>query len=93
MSANKKPTKPVWSDPDDAPDLSARAWKAKLDAAPVKRGRPKAVDTKLSTTIRIDRDVLLAFKKAGPGWQTRINAALRDWAATRPAPSKRTQTK
>ena len=93
MSANKKPTKPVWSDPDDAPDLSAPLWKVKLDAVPVKRGRPKSMDTKLSTTIRIDRDVLQAFKKAGPGWQTRINAALRDWASKRPAPSKRSQTK
>lgn len=93
MRVNKKSTKAAWSDPDEAPDLSARKWKAKLDAAPVKRGRPKAVETKLSTTIRIDRDVLLAFKKAGPGWQTRINAALRDWASTRNTQSKRRQAK
>ena len=66
MRANKKSIKPVWSDADDAPDLSTPKWKAKLAAAPVKRGRPKAVDTKLSTTIRIDRDVLSAFKKGGP---------------------------
>ena len=32
-----------------------------------------------STTIRFDRDVLAAFRAAGPGWQTRMNAALRDW--------------
>jgi uncharacterized protein (DUF4415 family) len=93
MPANKKSIKPVWSDTDDAPDLSAPAWKAKLDAVPVKRGRPKTVNTKLSTTIRIDRDVLLAFKKAGPGWQTRMNSALRDWAAARAAPPKRKQAK
>ena len=89
MRANKKTTKPVWSDPDDASDLSAPAWKAKLAAAPVKRGRPKAEETKLSTTIRIDRDVLSAFKKGGPGWQTRINAALRDWASKRSSNPKR----
>ena len=93
MPENKKFTKTVWSDPDDSPDLSTRKWKAKLDAAPVKRGRPKAVETKLSTTIRIDRDVLLAFKKAGPGWQTRINAALRDWASMRASRPKRRQAK
>ncbi|MBI5140560.1 MAG: BrnA antitoxin family protein [Nitrospirae bacterium] len=23
--------------------------------------------------------MLAAFRAAGPGWQTRINAALRDW--------------
>ena len=93
MRANKKSTKPVWSDADDAPDLSTPKWKAKLAAAPVKRGRPKAVDTKLSTTIRIDRDVLSAFKKGGPGWQTRINAALRDWTSARSSQPKRRQAK
>ncbi|MBK7767247.1 MAG: BrnA antitoxin family protein [Sulfuritalea sp.] len=25
------------------------------------------------------RDRLAAFRAAGPGWQTRMNAALRDW--------------
>ena len=86
MRVNKKSTKPVWSDADDAPDLSSPIWKAKLVAAPVKRGRPKAADPKLSTTIRIDRDVLQALKKSGPGWQTRINAALRDLVS---APKRR----
>ena len=28
--------------------------------------------------MRVDPDVLNAFKATGPGWQTRINAALRD---------------
>ena len=93
MRVNKKSTKPVWSDADNAPDLSAPQWKAKLDPAPVKRGRPKVMDTTLSTTIRIDRDVLLAFKKAGPGSQTRINAALHDWATTCNRQLKRKQAK
>jgi uncharacterized protein (DUF4415 family) len=42
------------------------------------RGRPTGSD-KESTTIRFDRDVLAAFRAGGPGWQTRMNAALRDW--------------
>jgi uncharacterized protein (DUF4415 family) len=42
------------------------------------RGRPTGSD-KESTTIRIDRDVLAAFRAGGPGWQTRMNTALRDW--------------
>jgi len=29
--------------------------------------------------IRIDSDVLAAFRAPGAGWQTRMNAALRDW--------------
>jgi hypothetical protein len=37
----QKPTKPIWPDSDDAPDLSYPDWKAKMDAAPVKRGQPK----------------------------------------------------
>ena len=40
--------------------------------------RPAGSD-KGSTTIRFDRDVLAAFRAAGPGWQTRMNAALVDW--------------
>jgi uncharacterized protein (DUF4415 family) len=27
--------------------------------------------------MRVDADVLAAFKATGPGWQTRINAVLR----------------
>lgn len=32
---------------------------------------------KETVTLRIDRDVLDFFQKDGPGWQDRINAALR----------------
>ncbi len=68
---------PVWSDPDDAPDLSTPEWAAVIDAAPVRRGRPAAAAAKVSTTIRLDPDVIAAFRAGGPGWQSRINAALR----------------
>jgi uncharacterized protein (DUF4415 family) len=34
---------------------------------------------KLSTTIRFDADVLDALKATGPGWQTRVNQAMREW--------------
>ena len=69
----------VVGDPDDAPDLSAPEWAAKLAAAPVRRGRPRAPTRKVSTTIRLDADVLAACREKGEGWQTRVNAALRDW--------------
>lgn len=62
---------------DDLPDLATPEWQAKFAQAPVQRGRPKAAVTKVSTTIRLDPDVLAAFKADGPGWQTRINQALR----------------
>ncbi|MGQ9365555.1 BrnA antitoxin family protein [Azospirillum sp. ST 5-10] len=44
---------------------------------PARRGRPPADATKTPTTIRLDADVLAHFKATGPGWQTRINEALR----------------
>ena len=62
---------------DDLPDLATPEWQAKFAQVPVQRGRPKAAVTKVSTTIRLDPDVLAAFKAGGPGWQTRINQALR----------------
>lgn len=41
------------------------------------RGRPPAERTKDRVTLRLDGDVLDHFRAGGPGWQTRINAALR----------------
>ncbi len=48
----------------------------------VKRGRPVGSGTKEQVAIRLDRDILEAFRASGAGWQTRINAALRDWLET-----------
>jgi uncharacterized protein (DUF4415 family) len=40
--------------------------------------RGAAIPTgKESVTLRVDRDVLDHFQEDGPGWQDRINAALR----------------
>lgn len=50
----------------------------------LKRGRPKASATKISTTIRLDAEVLEAFKATGHGWQTRLNQVLRDWLKEHP---------
>ena len=65
---------------DDLPDLDTPYWAERIEAAEVKRGRPKAAATKVSTTIRLDPDVLEAFRAEGPGWQSRMNAALREAA-------------
>lgn len=35
---------------------------------------------KETVSLRIDRDVLEHFQEDGPGWQDRINAALRKFA-------------
>lgn len=77
MQESKRDTKTVWVDPDDAPDLSTPHWQARFDAVPVQRGRPRVEQPKVSTTIRLDADVIAHFKAGGKGWQTRINAALR----------------
>ena len=63
--------------------LTAEEMQAGIDAYRKQRGRP-AGSGKESTTIRFDRDILDAFRAAGPGWQTRINAALRDWLKKHP---------
>jgi len=83
MRENRKIPVHGWSDPDEAPDLSAPGWQKKLAKAPVKRGRPKSLATKVSTTIRLDADVVAKFRAKGPGWQSRINAALREWLVRR----------
>ena len=68
-------------DADDAPDLSTPEWRERLGAAKVRRGRKPSPTPKISTTIRFDPDVLAAFRAQGRGWQSRVNAALREWLA------------
>jgi hypothetical protein len=39
---------------DEIPDLSTPEWRDQFDSAKVRRGRPPAELTKVSTTIRLD---------------------------------------
>lgn len=82
MSASKQDTKVAWVDPDDAPELSDE-W---FDGADVHdkgvlirrgRGRPRVVKPKQQITLRLDADIIERFRATGPGWQARINEALR----------------
>lgn len=57
---------------DAAPDLVAAYRRA--------RGRPKSTQPKMLVSLRLDAEVIDAFKAVGPGWQTRINAVLSNWA-------------
>jgi uncharacterized protein (DUF4415 family) len=79
MNVNKKDMDGSLGDTpdDDLPDFSTDEWARVIEAAPVQRGRPKAAVRKVSTSIRLDPDIIVAFKAKGPGWQSRINAALR----------------
>lgn len=45
-----------------------------------RRGRPvgsSKPDAKKSITLRLDPDVIEAWRNTGPGWQARMNEALR----------------
>ncbi len=43
---------------------------------------PQKAPPKVSTTIRLSPEVVQAFRAGGEGWQTRIDAALKDWLRT-----------
>lgn len=63
----------------DARAAAERAFKAvtapkPLDVPPKPATLPGVKET---VSLRIDRDVLDYFQADGPGWQDRINAALR----------------
>lgn len=61
------------------PMKAAEAAFKKATAKPVE-GPPKVAaipGVKETVTLRIDQDVLEFFQEGGPGWQDRINAALR----------------
>ena len=64
--------------PPDARSAAEKAFKAvtanKGELPPEKPAVPGA---KEQVTLRIDRDVLDYFQAEGPGWQERINQALR----------------
>ena len=49
-----------------------------------KRGRPALSNPKAHVNIRLDADIVGAFKGSGAGWQTRINHALREWLQAHP---------
>jgi uncharacterized protein (DUF4415 family) len=64
----------------DARAAAERAFKAvttKPVEAPAKAAPTPLPSAKETVTLRIDRDVLDYFQHDGPGWQDRINAALR----------------
>jgi uncharacterized protein (DUF4415 family) len=80
MPKKKKSGAVAWVEPDDAPELTD----AFFDQAEIRegeevlrRGRPPLLNPKQAVKLRLDADVLAAYRKIGRGWQTRINADLR----------------
>jgi len=83
MAKKKNASVSTWVDPDDAPELT-REWFETADFYEgdrlIRRGRPKSEKPKQPTSIRLDADVLDYYRATGPGWQSRINQALREAA-------------
>jgi len=65
----------------DARTAAEKAFKAvttkPVEAPPLPPRPPTLPGAKETVSLRIDRDVLDFFQDGGPGWQERINAALR----------------
>lgn len=55
-----------------------------IGGVPVRRGRPKAEKRKTLLSVRLDTEIIDHFRATGPGWQRRINDALRKAARLRP---------
>lgn len=88
MTANRRATrtdlkafdahKPRKAEYDDAPELTdTQLQTATLEIGGRPVGRPKLERPKRAVNLRLDADVVDAFRANGAGWQTRMNDALR----------------
>ena len=79
MTASKPNSESSWVDPDDAPEWTQEMFdraEIRIGDKVIRRGRPPG-STKTQVSLRLDQDVLAAFRVGGPGWQSRMNTALR----------------
>ena len=82
---------PAWTKKDFAQARPAKHLlpeifsKERAEALLAPRGRPKADMTKIRIGIRLSPEVIDHFKARGDGWQTRIDAALRQFIAEHPS--------
>lgn len=86
MRTKKNTTTDKSIDPDEAPHLD-REWFERAEIwhgnKLIRPGRPKSAARKEAVSLRLDPEVLDYFRNQGPGWQSRINAALRKAAGLR----------
>lgn len=69
---------PEWTEEDFANARPAsEVLPPHLAAMLVRRRGPQQAPTKKPVTLRLDPDVLEKFRATGPGWQGRMNEALR----------------
>jgi len=89
MANNPKPPRSDEDNPEWTEEDFARAKPAAEVLPPEvlaafgkgKRGRPAGwtkPNAKKSITLRLDPDVIEGWRNSGPGWQSRMNDALRD---------------
>ena len=71
---NDEPTIALKADPNDPEDFDVS--EAELERALDERRKRLAAASE-QVLVRIDRDTLDRFRATGPGWQARINEALR----------------
>jgi len=80
MPTRKRITESKWIDPDDAPHLD-RDWFERAEIREgdriIRPGRPKSESPKEPVNIRLDADLVAHYRATGPGWQSRVNDALR----------------
>jgi uncharacterized protein (DUF4415 family) len=83
LRKKKNATRREWRDPNDARELTDE-WFDSADYYEgqklVRRGRPKSDSPKEAVSLRLDPDVVAHYRATGPGWQSRINEALRQAA-------------
>lgn len=80
MPRKKSSGSSKWVDPDDAPELTKEFFERgeiRDGNKIIRRGRPPLENPKQAVKLRLDADVLEAYRATGDGWQTRINADLR----------------
>jgi uncharacterized protein (DUF4415 family) len=86
---SRKPKEPVfdddnpeWTEEDFAlatrfePGIKAADLTPEILARVARRG-PQKAPTKIPVSLRLSADVVKHFKDSGPGWQSRIDDALR----------------
>jgi len=76
MTSKPDADNPEWTDEMFARSKGPESLPAELLVRFKGGGRPRG-SNKQPVSLRLDRDVIAKFKATGPGWQSRINEALR----------------
>lgn len=87
MSENVIGSPSNWVDPDDAPEWTEAMFaeaEVRVGDEVIRPGKwrsagrpPIGATAKRQVTLRLDPDVIDKFREGGPGWQGRMNEALR----------------